>query len=161
MTNSRLSIEVQVTVEDTITAVNDSLALNVQLELTHRYASIRNLFSGIYAYVEGQTPAVDVFLVDEDNLNAAKNNEPFTAVYAALGVSTLDELIFPPSDETWNLLVISHSAPFSDQLLDLSVAAEGDPWVPPDDDTSDDDDDTGPPPADDDDDNNDDDGCGC
>jgi hypothetical protein len=101
-----------------------------------------------------------VLLVDEDNLDAARNNESFAAAYAALGVASLDETIYPPTAGEWNLLIVNHSASASDHLLNISVTAEGDPWIP-DDDVDDDDDDDDDATDDDDDDDDDDDGCGC
>jgi hypothetical protein len=130
---------VNVTVEEPENQ-NDSFALHVTLGATHRFQLIHNSWSGVYAFQPTDTPAIDAFLVNDDNLDAAKSNDPFTAAYAWMGVTDLDETVYPPTDETWNLLVTHHSAFASDQLLDISVTTEGDPWVPPSDDTGDDDD---------------------
>ena len=149
---------------------NDAFALHVQLNATQRFGALTNPFSGATANPSIDPPALDVFLVDKNNLNDAQNNKKFTAAYAWLGVAALDELIYPPTDEKWFLLVNQHSAPSSDHLLDLTVTTEGDPWTPgdddddsgPDDDSGTDDDsgDDGGDDDDDDDDDNDD-GCGC
>jgi len=151
------------TVEEPSGDVNDTLALHVQLEVTHRFGSTQHPFSGVYANYESPDPLVDVFLVNDDNYSEAKNNSEFTAAWAAIGVDTIDETIYPPTAENWNLLVKSHSAPSSDLLLDVTVTVEGDPWTPPadDDDDDDDDDNDDNDDFDDDDDDDDDDGCGC
>ncbi len=154
---------VQVTTTEAAQSANDSLGLHVQLAATGRYSSIGNPFSGTWSPLAATPPLLDVFLVNEDNLQAARNNDPFTAAYAQLGVAELDEVVYPPTDETWHLLVSHHSARYSDHLLDLNVTVEGEPWQPGDDDTTDDDDDDGDDESsggggDDDDDDS---GCGC
>ena len=140
-------------------STNDSFGLHVQFDATHRFAGNYNPFSRAWAFPERDTPKLDVLLVDEDNLDAARNNESFDAAYAALGVASLDETIYPPTAGDWNLLIVNHSADASDHLLNITVTAEGDPWTPDDDDDDDDDDAVDDDDDDDDDDN--DDGCGC
>jgi hypothetical protein len=131
------------------------------LGASDRYASARSIFSGLRAYYPMTPPAVDVFLVNDENLDLARDNEPFQAAQAWLGVASLDERIYPPDDQMWHLLVAHHTTPDSDHLLDIEVTAEGEPYVPPpdtDDDTADDDDDDDHGGGGDDDD---DEGCGC
>ncbi|MHA1568936.1 MAG: transglutaminase domain-containing protein [Alphaproteobacteria bacterium] len=155
---------VKVTVQDYTAAVNDSFALHVVLTATQRFEYLYHLYSRASGFPVVETPLVDVFLVNGENLNAAQQNEEFDAAAAWLGVAELDETVYPPTDENWHLLVTSHSAAESDHMFDIEVTAEGDPWAPDDDTIGDDDqggddDDIGPP--DDDDDDDDDDGCGC
>jgi hypothetical protein len=121
-----------------------------------------NYYSGAWTATETTPPLLDVFLMDEDNLLLARNDEPFTAAFARTGVSELDESIYPPTDATWHLLVKNFSSSWSDHVLDVSVATEGEPWQPGDDDTVDDDgsDDDTIASSDDDDDNGSS-GCGC
>jgi hypothetical protein len=145
-----------------VTPENDSFALHITLGATHRLASAANIFSGLRAYYPMTSMLVDVLLVDDENLDLARENQPFAAAQSWLGVSTLDEKVYPPDDRNWNLMVVHHSAPESDHLLDLQVTPEGEPYTPPADD-----DDVSPGDDDDNDDNggegDDDDsgGCGC
>jgi Transglutaminase-like superfamily len=142
---------------------NDSFAFHVQFDATDRLAAGTSAFGSGRPYYEMEPPALDVFLVDPDNREKARKDNPFEAAAAWLGVSSLDETIYPPDDRDWTLLVTHHSTPSSDHLLDIQVTADGELYVPEeepaDDDDDDDNDDASPPAGDDDDD--DDDGCGC
>jgi hypothetical protein len=118
---------------------NQSFALHVVLNAYHRFSNLVNYYSpGASAATEVDRALLDVFLVDQDNLSAARGNKPFTAAFARLGVADLDETIFPPTDATWHLLVKNHSAKYSDHLMDISVTTEGDPWQSDDDAVDDD-----------------------
>jgi len=142
---------------------NTTFALHVTLNATHRFASAANIFSGQRAYYPLTPPAVDVFLVNDENLDAAKSNEPFQAAQSWLGATSLDELVYPPDVGTWHVMVTHHSSPTAEHLLDLQVTAEGDPFVPPPGDDDNDDNDTNDGGNQDhgDDDDNDEGGCGC
>jgi len=144
---------------------NESFALHVTLEATDRLSSPGSAFSSARPYYEMEPPLLDVFLVDEDNQEKARRNQPFEAAYAKLGIADLDERVFPPDEGNWTLMVTHHSSPISDHLLDIEITTEGDPYVPEeeptDDDTTGDDDDTSPPPGSSGDDDDDDSGGGC
>jgi len=151
---------------------NDSFAFHIQFGATHRWAGAKNIFSGIRAYYPQDEPLLDVYLLNDANLAKARAGKAFEAAAAYLGVAELDELIYPPREGNWNLLVKALMAEQSDHLLDITVKTEGELYVPvadddddsssdDDDDAADDDDTAGPTPAGDDDDDDDDDGCGC
>ncbi|NLH47815.1 MAG: transglutaminase domain-containing protein [Myxococcales bacterium] len=142
--------------------LNDTYALHLTFNATDRLAGTKSAFSAARPYYPFDPPLVDVFLVNDKNLEKARTNQAFKAAYAWTGLSSFDEAIYPPDDRTWHLLVTHHSAPLSDHLLDIAVTAEGDLYVPAeptdddDDDQADDDDQSGGG-----DDDDDDAGCGC
>ena len=157
---------------------NDSYALHLTFDATDRLASVTSALSSARAYYEMGPPSLDVFLVDADNRENARRNRPFEAALAWMGVTSFDEVIYPPDDRDWTLLVTHHTTMISDHLLDIDLTVEGEPYDPPpgdDDDTADDDaidddaadddatddDATDDDAADDDDDDDDDSGCGC
>ena len=129
--------------------------IHLAFDLHHRFQRLSHAFNGVTFTRFPESLGVNVYVVsDQDMDNCRQGQGAYSPLQAWEGVTEFDEIIVPPADGIWWVVVSNQVNPES--RITLDVAAE-----PVENNIPDDDDDDDDPGDDDDDDNGSGECCGC